>query len=569
MVLFGRDKEMARVQALIRSPRESAMTITGGHGSGKSSLLAEISTLHEYRTVLLRANSSESRWPFSGLTALLNGIDDPALAPLADYVATSPRGSLDAADISMMLLSALRQWSADRTVVVIDDAEQLDAASQIVLGFLARRLAGTGLVLIASMRGEAPESPFARLATLQLDNLSLSDASKMLDAITPGVGSTAVAHAVAAATHGNPLASINLYKQLMQRQLQGKYAIPIPLHWNGSFEPELAASIGQLSPRARQALGLLSLSYRTSAALLEEMAGDLWAGVDEIVSAGIAVRAGSHLSIQNQMLRAHVFSIMQPEERTARHQALAAVAETADRQAWPWHLSHTPAMRRDTSFSLLRHAVGLVRADETQCAVEYIERALAINPWEAETAGRLVTVAEVLFSRGEFVHAKRYLDWAQRVTKDRALTLRLTGLDFQIELMKGNSVRPSMMIRLIKEFGHHHPGLSACLLSIGALHMAERWQVGDAGQLLEHAEQFLGEASGESVAVNQRARLLADAVKGTVDRISRAADGGANSSPASLLLKGRALTYAENYEGARDLFSLRPDLERGQRCELE
>ena len=51
-------------------------------------------------------------------------------------------------------------------------------------------------------------------------------------------------------------------------------------------------------------------------------------------------------------------------------------------------------------------------------------------------------------------------------------------------------------------------GLSACLLSIGALHMAERWQVEDAEQLLEHAEQFLGEASGEAVAVNQRARLL-------------------------------------------------------------
>ena len=219
-------------------------------------------------------------------------------------------------------------------------------------------------------------------------------------------------------------------------------------------------------------------------------------------------------------------------------------------------LSYTPAVRRDTSFSLLRHAVELVRAEETPSAVEYIERALAINPWEAETAARLGTVAEVFFSRGEFVHAKRYLDWARRITKNRALTLRLTGLDFQIELMKGNSMRPSMMIRLIKEFGHHDPGLSACLLSIGALHMAERWQVEDAEQLLEHAEQFLGEASGESLAVNQRARLLADAVKGSVDRISRAADDGATSSPASLLLKGRALTYSENYEGARDLFSL-------------
>ena len=270
---------------------------------------------------------------------------------------------------------------------------------------------------------------------------------------------------------------------------------------------------------------------------------------------GLLPRSGSYVRIQNQMLRAHVFSAMQPAERTAHHHTLASVAATADPQAWPWHLSYTPAARRDTSFSLLRQAVKLIRAEDTGPAVEYIERALTINPWEAETAARLSTVAEVLFSRGEFVHAKRYLDWAQRITKDRALTLRLTGLDFQMELMQGNSVRPSMMLRLIKEFGHHDPGQSVCHLSIGALHLAERWQVGDAEQMLEHAEKFLGEASGEALAVNQRARLLSHAVKGTVERISRAPDGG-NSSPASLLLKGRAMTYAENYEAARDHFSL-------------
>lgn len=531
------------------------MTVTGGHGSGKSALLAEIPKLHEYRTVLFRAIPSESAWRFSGLTALLNGIDDPALVPLVDYVASSPRGDLDTADVSMMLLSALRQWSADRTVVVIDDAEELDPASQVVLGFLSRRLAGTGLVLIASMRAELPESPFARLASIRLENLDLSETVKMLERRTPGQGSKATLHAIAMATHGNPLASIELCNQLMQRQLQGKYALPIPMHWNGSFEPDLAASVSELSPRARRAIDLLSLSYRTSTSVLQKMPGDLWAGLDEIVSAGIAARSGSYVRIQNQMLRSHIFSAMQPAERTAHHHTMAAVAATADPQAWPWHLSYTPAARRDTSFSLLREAVELVRAEDTGPAVEYIERALTINPWEAETAARLCTVAEVLFSRGEFVHAKRYVDWAQRITKDRALTLRLTGLDFQMELMQGNSVRPSMMLRLVKEFGHHDPGQSVCHLSIGALHLAERWQVGDAEQLLEHAEKFLGEASGEALAVNRRARLLSHAVKGTVERISRAADG-ANSSPASLLLKGRAMTYAENYEAARDHFSL-------------
>ena len=105
MVLFGRSKEIARILALIRSPRESAMTVTGGRGSGKSSLLAEIPKLHDYRTVLLRANPSESTWRFSGITALLNGIDDPALAPLVDYVASSPRGDLDSAELSTCSLA--------------------------------------------------------------------------------------------------------------------------------------------------------------------------------------------------------------------------------------------------------------------------------------------------------------------------------------------------------------------------------------------------------------------------------------------------------------------------------
>jgi DNA-binding CsgD family transcriptional regulator len=555
MALFGRDKEITRIRALLGCPRESALIVTGGRGCGKSSLLAEIPQLHGHRTVLLRVNPSESTWRFSGLTALLNGIDDPALAPLVDHVASSPPGNLDAADLSIMLLSTLRQWSGHRTVVAIDDAADLDPASQTVLGFLARRLAGTGLVLIASMKEEAPDSPFARLASLRLENLSISETVRMLESRTPGQCSKATLHAVAAATQGNPLASIELCNQLTERQLHGKCALPFPLHWNGSVEVELAASISALSPCARQALDHLSLSYRSNIGLLKEMPGDLWAGVQEIVSAGVAVRSGSSVRIQNPMLRAHIFSTMPPGERAAHHDALAAAAETVDRHAWPWHLSYTAAARSDTSFSLLREAVELVRAEEIPSAVEYIERALTINPWEAETAARLGTVAEVLFSRGEFVYAKRYVDWAQRITKDRALTLRLTGIDFQMEMMQGKSVRPSIMMRLIKEFGRHDPRLSASLLSIGALHLTERWQLGDSEQLLDLAEQFRRDASGEALAVNRRARLLTDAAKGTVERISRASDVG-NSFPAPLLLKGRAMTYAENYDGARDHFAM-------------
>ena len=555
MVLFGRNQELGHILALIRGPKESALTIVGTRGSGKSSLLAEIATLHEYPSILFRANPAEGNWPYSGLTGLLNGMDVPGVGSILDQAAQDSAQEPAVSALTFRLLASLRQRPPGKMVVLIDDADELDSASQAVIGFLARRLAGTGLVLIASMRQERPGSPFARLASLNLSNLDRGATVRMLESLPASKSSRSVLYAVADASQGNPLAAIELYGEFSRVQQRGQYALPVPLYWKGSFEADLAGSIANLSVTARRTLDLISLSFRSSVAVLEKMPGDHMNGMDELLAAGIAVQSGCHIRIQNPMLRGHVVSEMSAAQKSADHQALAAHVENRDPLAWPWHLSFTAA-RRDTAFSLLRCAVEQVRSGETQCAVEYIERALAINPWEAETAARLGTLAEVLFNRGQFVLAKRYLDWAQRISRDRALTLRLTGLDFQIELMRGETVRPSMMLRLVEEFGQHDRKFSACFLSIGALHLAERWQFDDAERLLLQADQLQADASGEALAVTRRARLLIDAAKGNKERIPRAADVNGSTFPASLLIKGRALSYAENYEGARDLFAL-------------
>jgi DNA-binding CsgD family transcriptional regulator len=555
MVLFGRNKELGHILALIRGPKESALTILGTQGSGKSSLLAEIAALDEYPTMLFRANAAEGEWPYSGLTGLLNGMDLPGMGSILEQAARHSAQEPAVSALTFLLLATLRQRPAGKMVVLIDDADELDSASQTVIGFLARRLAGTGLVLIATMRHEPPGSPFARLPSLNLPNLDRGATVSMLESLPASQSSRSVLYAVADTSQGNPLAAIELYAEFNRLQQRGQYALPVPLYWQGSFETALARSISNLSVTARRTLDLIALSYRSSLAVLEKMPGDLMVGVDELLAAGVAVQSGCHIRIQNPMLRGHVVSAMSAAQKSVDHQALAAHVENDDPLAWPWHLSFTAA-RRDTAFSLLRGAVELVRSGEIQCAAEYTERALAINPWEAETAARLGTLAEVLFNRGQFVLAKRYLKWAQRISRDRALTLRLTGLDFQIELMRGETVRPSMMLRLVEEFGQHDRMFSACLLSIGALHLAERWQFDDAERLLLQADQLQADASGEALAVNRRARLLIDAAKGNIERIPRAADGNGSSFPASLLIKGRALSYAENYDGARDLFAL-------------
>lgn len=555
MSLIGRNKELDRILSVIRGPRETALVVTGPRGTGKSALLGEIPALCDYPTVFLSASSSESDWPLSGLTALLNRMDDPVLNTVADELLHDTAGHLNAAAVSARLLAALLHRSSSRTVIAIDDADRLDPGSQAVIGYLARRLTGTDVALFLSTGGETPDSPFSGLASLQLEPLSYNDTVRMLEAIPAKQATAAAAHAVAAATQGNPLAAVELHQHLLERQADGKYAMPIPLPCRGSFEAEFAAVVGGLTPPAQKVLKLLSLSRRSDIGALEQVSGDVWAGVDELLAEGLVSRAGSHLEIRDQLLRGYVFSTMTPAARTASHRALADASEASDPYARRWHLSFT-ALQRQTPFSLLRHAVDLIRGGDVPFGVEYVERALTINPWEAETAARLTTLAELLFTRGEFVYARRYLEWARRVTRNPALILRLTGLSFQIQFVQGASVRPSMVLRLVKEFGQHDPAYAANLLAGAALYYAERWELADAREMLAQLAAFREAASAECLAIGERAQTLADAAAGDPSGLARKHAPAGEARTAALLVQGRALSYAERYEHAQEAFAM-------------
>jgi DNA-binding CsgD family transcriptional regulator/tetratricopeptide (TPR) repeat protein len=555
MSLVGRNKELDRLLSVIRGPKDAALAVIGGHGVGKSALLSEIPTLSDYRTVFLGASAFESDWPLSGLTALLNAIDDPVLNRISDEILRDTAGSLDVPAISSMLLNGLHQRSSARTVIVIDDADQLDPSSQAVIGFLARRLAGTDIALFVCLRDDTPGSPFNGLADLRLQPLTYSDTVRLLEAIPARQTTTAAAHAVAAASRGNPLAAVELYKQLLERHAEGKFALPVPLPCKGSFEAEFALVVGGLTRSARNILDLLSLSYRCDIATLEKINPDVWTGVDELVAGGIVRRTGPYLGIRDQLLRGYVFAAMTPAVRTASHQTLAEASEANDPYARRWHLSFT-ALERQTPFGLLRHAVDLIRGGDVSFAIEYVERALTINPWEAETAARLATVAELLFNRGEFVYAKRYLEWAQRVTRNPALILRLTGLSFEIDFIQGAAVRSSMVLRLAKEFGQHDPSFAANLLAVAAIYYAERWELKDAGEILRYADNFKDAASAECLEITEHARLITGSIRGDAAQLDRKRHLDGDATVACLLVQGRALSYAERYDSAQEVFAM-------------
>jgi len=565
MALIGRSKELDRILSVIRGPKESALAVIGRAGIGKSALLSEIPALSDYRTLFLAATAAESAWALSGITALLYDMDDPALNGIAERLLQDTTGAMSVPAVSSMLINGLHQRSTSRTVIVIDDADRLDTFSQAVIGFTARRLTGTDIVLVAGLREESPESQFSGLPALRLGPLSYSDTVRMLEGIPAKRTTTAAAHAVAAAAGGNPRAAVDLYGLLLGRHTEGHYALPVPLPSTSSFDAEFAATVGALSPGARNVLDLLALSFRSDISTIGEMAPHVWTSVDELLAAGMVNRSGPHLMVVDQLLRGYVFSAMAPAVRTANHCALAEAASATDPNAARWHLSYI-ALDRNTAFELLGHAEDLIRESEVPFAVEHIERALAINPGEPETAAPLTSIAELLFNHGEFVYAQRYLEWAKRVTRDHALILRLSGLSLKIQFVQGTAVRSSTVLRLVKDFGHEDPSYSAGLLATCALYFAERWELQEASDLLQQGSAFQGSASAHSLAMAEHARLLIDTLRGDGAAPGRKYEQTRTAGVAGLLVRGRALTYGEHYESANEVFALlRSSAEPGHR----
>ena len=548
MSLIGRTKELDRILAAVRGPRDSTLVVVGRHGAGKSALLSEIPARSGHRIVHVGATSTESAWPFSGLTALLNSMDDPALQGITDELLRDTSGAVNVPALAARLLDNLHDRPSCRTIIIIDDADRMDPESQAVLGFLGRRLAGTDLALVVSIRQETPNCPFTGLPSLKLAPLGYDDTVRMLGCIPAPQPTTAAAHAVAAASQGNPLAAVELFHLLLEREGDGKYAMPIPLPCPASFEATLAAVVEGLSVPARRVLELLSLSSRSDTSALELILQDEWTGVEELLAAGLVSRVGPHLRIRDQLLRGHVFAAMTPALRMAAHLALAAASRQRDPYGHHWHGSFT-APDPQTPFRLLRHALGLIRDGEVAFAVEYVERALALNPSDAETAARLRRVAERLAARGERAAPRRYWDWARRVTPNPALVLRVTGLGFQLQFAQGDTVRPGAVLRLAKDLGHHDNACTAALLAGAALYYAERWQLGDAAEMLRCATEYGG------AAVDERAKTLIECILGNPAGLARRPEGPGNGRAQDLVVHGRALSYAEKYDHARDAFA--------------
>jgi predicted ATPase len=161
-VLVGRDRERSQVERLLfdaSEGRSGALLLEGEPGVGKSALLRHAVALAEGMTVVrVTGVEAEAELEFSGLLELcrplrpdLETLPEAQAAALRSVLGLEAARSRDRFSIGAATL-ALLAAAAERKplLVIVDDAQWLDAASTDALCFAARRFVADRIALVAA-----------------------------------------------------------------------------------------------------------------------------------------------------------------------------------------------------------------------------------------------------------------------------------------------------------------------------------------------------------------------------------------------------------------------------------
>jgi hypothetical protein len=239
--LLGRRSEcetLDRLVANVRAGQSAVLVIRGEAGVGKSALLGYvIEGASGCRIARAAGVESEMELPFAGLHQLCGPMLDRLdrlPAPQRDALATA--FGLSASDppdrflVGLAVLSLLSEVAEDRPLIcVVDDAQWQDRASAQALGFVARRLLAESVGLVFAVREPSPTEDLAGLPELVVGGLDEGDASALLHSTIPGRLDERVRDRIVTEARGNPLALLELPRELTSAELAGGFGVPQPV----------------------------------------------------------------------------------------------------------------------------------------------------------------------------------------------------------------------------------------------------------------------------------------------------------------------------------------------------
>ena len=408
----GRSSERRALNRLVEGAREGrsgVLAIRGEAGMGKTTLLRLAGgEAPGFRVVQIAGVESEMELPFAGLHQLCG--------PLLGHLAALPQPQQDVLRVAFGLaggppgdrflvglaaLSLLAEVAEIQPVLcLVDDLQWLDEVSAQVLGFVARRLLAERVAIVFAIREPSELRQLAGLPELRLDGLDHEDSSALLMSVVAGRLDEHVRERIIAETRGNPLALLELPRDMSAAELAAGFGHHSP----GALEDGFRRRLEALPADTRRLLQLAAADPVGEPLLVWRAADRLGIGRD---AATAAVDAGlfeirAHVRFRHPAVRSAAYRSASPEERHALHAALADATDPGldpDRRAWH-RAQATPAPDERVAEELERSAGRAMARGGVAAAAAFLETAATLTPEPDRRARRLLAAARAKHDAG-------------------------------------------------------------------------------------------------------------------------------------------------------------------------
>jgi DNA-binding CsgD family transcriptional regulator len=415
--------------------------LRGEAGIGKTALLdgaAESAAARGMQIARLTGIESETQLGYAALHRLLlpypghiDRLPGPQRDALRSTFGLQGGPPPDRFMVALGVLTLLADVASEEPLLcLVDDGHWLDPESQVVLGFVARRLGAERIAMVLATRDMHPLMPSGPLPELVIGRLSDPEATDLLLCATEGTVSLSVAGRLAAATGGNPLALVELARELSPGQLSGISPLPEPLPPGPSLQLVFDRQVNRLPPGSRLLLALAATEPGASQATLWRAAAHL--GIDPEVAAseaGELVAFTPQVTFRHPLVCSVAYDMTPAWQRRLIHQALADQGDEPDRVAW--HRGMAAIGPDDAVAAQLEQAAR--RATDRggyAATATFLARAAELSADGRLRTDRLLAAAEAALSAGRPEQARALLDQAQSGAigdRQTATALRLGG----------------------------------------------------------------------------------------------------------------------------------------------
>jgi DNA-binding CsgD family transcriptional regulator/uncharacterized protein YjeT (DUF2065 family) len=447
MALLGRDDERAELQRMLAGLWESSsavLVVRGEAGVGKTALLDDtVSAADGIRVLRLTGIESEMELGFAALHALLlpflgrlETLPTPQRAALRSAFGLGYEEPPERFLVGLATLTLLSDAGNEEPLLcVIDDAQWLDQESLAVFAFVARRLEADRVAMVLAVRDPSDRIvPLEGLPTLQLWGLDRTAAGALLDTVVGGNLDQRIGALLFDETRGNPMALLELGRDLTPEQLAGRSTLPDPLPLGRQLEAKFVRQVRAL-PASTQTFLLVAAAEPTGEPRLVYGAAER---LGLPADAGSAAEAAGLLVVRpvvafrHPLIRSAVYHSASGSDRRRVHDALASVSDAdrdGDRRAW--HRSASViGVDEEIAEELEEAAERARRRGGFTGAAAFLTRAAQLTPDSQRRATRLLAAAQADFTAGVPARAQLLVDEAVPQLVDpllRAHALRLQG----------------------------------------------------------------------------------------------------------------------------------------------